>query len=298
MSISRRNFILQSLLAAGVFGLASPKSLLAGFQNDNFRELRRNVGIYSNRGGTIGWLINRRGGAVVDTQFPDEARACVEGLKERQRHRGMLNAVINSHHHGDHTGGNAVFADYSDSIISHRKAKEYLQATTEDKKMLPNQVYETDLQLNIGDERIHLNYYGNAHTSGDTVTTFERANIVHMGDLMFNRVHPFIDMGSGANIENWADLLAKVRDNHDSSTIYIFGHGNPEFGVTGSDRDLAFFQDYLEALLYYARRAKEDGKTKEEFVAMETMKGFEDFVSFGARLSLEANLGNAWDEIS
>lgn len=295
MSITRRDFIFTTLMAAGFLGI--PKFGPAQSQSGQFQTLRRNVGIYSNRGGTIGWLINRRGAVVVDTQFPDEATACLAGVKERQRQSGLLDAVINSHHHGDHTGGNAVFREYTKTIVAHKEARNYLAATTQNKAMLPDTVYDTTFRLSVGDERIHLTYYGKAHTSGDSVILFERANIIHMGDLMFNRVHPFIDTGSGAHIQGWANLLKSVRETHDRDTHYIFGHGHQEFGVLGSGDDLLHFQHYLEALLEYANSAKNQGKTKEELLETQHMKGFEHFVSFGARLSLRANLEKAWDEL-
>ncbi len=295
MSVTRRDFILNSLMAAGLLGM--PTFAFSKQQSGQFQSLRRNVGIYSNRGGTIGWLINRRGAVVVDTQFPDEANAAIIGLKERQRRSGLLDAVINTHHHGDHTGGNGVFREYTKTIIAHKEARNYLAATTSNEAMLPDTVFDNHHQLSSGDERIHLNYYGKAHTSGDAVIVFERANIIHMGDLMFNRVHPFIDTGSGASIKGWADLLKNVRNTHDNDTQYIFGHGHQEFGVLGSSADVHHFQNYLEALLSYAHDAIAKGKSKEEFLETESMKGFENFVSFGARLSLRANLEKAWDEI-
>ena len=65
------------------------------------------------------------------------------------------------------------------------------------------------------------------------MVTFEQANVVHMGDLMFNRLHPFVDRASGARISNWIEVLEQVTAAHSADTIYIFGHGTPGAGVTG-----------------------------------------------------------------
>src|SRR5262245_55177673 len=86
--------------------------------NPVFTELRRNVGTFTARGGTIAYLINPGGVAVVDTQFPDTAKMCLDGLKTRASNRG-LDFVVNTHHHGDHTGGNGVFRDATKKIVAH-----------------------------------------------------------------------------------------------------------------------------------------------------------------------------------
>ena len=72
-----------------------------------------------------------------------------------------------------------------------------------------------------------LKYYGPAHTSGDAVVTFEKANVAHVGDLVFNRRHPYIDRPAGASIANWIKVLEGTVADHDGGTIYIFGHAAP-----------------------------------------------------------------------
>jgi cyclase len=72
-------------------------------------------------------------------------------------------------------------------------------------QLFPETTFTETWSADAGDERVLAPYYGRAHTSGDVVITFERANVVHMGDLMFNQLHPVVDRAAGATIRNWID---------------------------------------------------------------------------------------------
>ena len=128
--------------------------------------------------------------------------------------------------------------------------------------------------------------------------TFERANVVHMGDLMFNRLHPFVDRSSGARIASWIDSLGQVVAEHDADTIYVFGHGSPSAGVTGDRSELTHLRDYFSATLELTQREIQAGGSKEEIAATESLLGFEDYVSPFPLLSLSGVLGVAYDELS
>ena len=136
-------------------------------------------------------------------------------------------------------------------------------------------------------------------TSGDVVISFETANIVHMGDLMFNRFHPFIDRPAGASIANWIKTLETVPGQHGADTIFIFGHAKEGFGVTGGKTDLAKFRDYLSAVLDYTRKQMAAGKSKEEMAKADALPGFEEYASPAPpRISLATVLATAYDELS
>lgn len=139
-----------------------------------------------------------------------------------------------------------------------------------------------------------MKHYGPAHTGGDVVVLFEKANVAHMGDLMFNRLHPVIDRTNGASIANWTVVLNKVAAELPADTLYIFGHAGPAREVTGSRADLAHHASYLTALLEYVRVQVKAGKTREQVVAStEIIKGFEDYGPLIAR-----PLGPAYDEVT
>jgi cyclase len=119
MPVSRREFLAPSSAAVAAWPLKS----VAWAQTPsppaaNFLNIRRNVGVFTGCGGTIGWLISKDAMIAIDSQFPDTARICVEGLKQRAGGRGFDRLFIR-HHHADHTAGNAVFRPETKKIVSH-----------------------------------------------------------------------------------------------------------------------------------------------------------------------------------
>jgi glyoxylase-like metal-dependent hydrolase (beta-lactamase superfamily II) len=145
-----------------------------------------------------------------------------------------------------------------------------------------------------GDEKIAIKHYGPAHTGGDVVIYFEKANVAHMGDLMFNRLHPVIDRVNGASIANWTTVLNKVAAELPGDTLYIFGHAGQNFEVTGSRADLTYHGKYLAALLEYTREQVKAGKTLEQLIAAkDVIKGFEDYGPL-----IQRSLAPAFDEVT
>lgn len=117
-------------------------------------------------------------------------------------------------------------------------------------------------------ERIVARHHGRAHTSGDAVITFERANVVHMGHLAFHRRHPVVDRAAGASMRNWMRVLEQVVNAHARDTVYIFGHAAEGLPVTGSSTELLQFRDYLGAVLAFVERHVAAGRSREEILAM------------------------------
>src|SRR5690349_6484226 len=120
MSLTRRDFLVTSTAA-----VAGARVLFAQQQPPQitpvFTAIRRNVGFFTGRGGTIGYLNDPKAVVSVDTQFPDSAKLFVEGLAKMTNSR-PIDLVINTHHHGDHTGGNRVMKDASKHILAHENA--------------------------------------------------------------------------------------------------------------------------------------------------------------------------------
>lgn len=305
---SRRDFIERSaaLAAAGLMvrSIASAQVSKGGQApvNPDFRPLRRDVGYFTARGGTIGWLGGAKALAAVDTQFPDTARLFLDGLPGRGGRK--LDVLVNSHHHGDHTGGNGVFRPETKLIVAHDNVPRLQRAAAEKSKTLDRQTYADTTfpatwRQELGSEVILARYHGPAHTGGDIVTLFEAANVVHMGDLVFNRMYPVIDRPGGASIRGWIGVLEKVTKSYPEDAIYIFGHGNPKFGVSGRRADLLVLRDYFSGLLDHVQKRITAGEPKEKVVALDNLPGFPDFhVTPGVQNRLPANLGVAFDELS
>ena len=276
-----------------------------------YTEIRRGVGTWTARGGTIGWLVNPEGAVAVDSQFADVASMCVERLlKESGKTR--ITALINTHHHGDHTGGNGVFRPVTGQIIGHENVPNYMRSSHEAAMkrraettpapttpvpaapVVPDRTFAKTWSFAHGNERVTATHYGPAHTGGDAVILFERANVAHMGDLMFNRAHPVIDLVNGGSIKGWIQVLEKVASSHGADTIFIFGHAGTGHPVTGNRDNLRYHAKYLGALLEHVGREVKAGKTKEQVTASTALlAGFEDYGPLIAR-----SLGPAFDEVS
>ena len=296
--MDRRQFLRQSSLLAA--GAAIPFTNLFAGAAGNFTTLRRNVGYFTERGGTIGWLASDDAMVVIDSQYPKSAQNCLNGLKDRSDH--PLDLLINTHHHGDHTGGNPVFEGVAEKMAAHQNVPKLMkqanqEADGEGNTAFPTTTYSNSWKVDVGDEIIHAKYYGRGHTSGDSVIYFEKANLVHMGDLVFNRMNPYTDRPSGASMMNWVEILETVADEYPADAMYIFGHGKPEYGVTGNREDLSVMSNYLSSILEYVQQGVEQGKSKEEITDLEVLDGFENFL-YADFWTLPDNLGVAYEEIT
>jgi len=312
MSQSRRDFL--ALSAVGIVaGTLGRPTLARAWQQQPapitpvFTPIRGNVGYFTGRGGTIGYLINSGGVAVVDSQFPDSAKLCLDGLQERSKNRGV-DLLINTHHHGDHTAGNIAFKGIAKHVVANARAAELQQQVYDNAVkaaaakggaapaaiLVADRTFTDTWSESLGDEKVTAKTYTPAHTSGDAIIIFEKANVVHMGDLLFNRAHPVIDRAAGASIANWIRKMEDVSKAHGNDTIFIAGHYGAKFTPVCARPDLTVMRDYLTALLDFVGAQIKAGKTRAEVVAMtDVLKGFEDHGPLIAR-----PLGPAYDELT
>lgn len=305
MLINRRHFLVTSsvALAAGVVRdlPALGQTPQAPAPAPRFEDLRGSVGIFTMRGGTIGYYVSPDGVVVIDSQYADTAPLCLDGVKQRASR--PIDLLINTHHHADHTGGNLVFRPAVKKIVAHARVPELqkmaaAQAKTEAQQAYPDATFTDTWTEQIGRETIVARHHGPGHTGGDAVITFERANVVHMGDLMFHRIQPRVDRPAGASIANWVTTLEHVAKAHDNDTLYIYGHSAPGVSVTGRRADLTAFRDYLSAALDYVRKQIAAGAAKDAIIKLDTLPGFPDIAPLGGRLTASHLLEMAFEELS
>lgn len=313
--MNRREFLIRSsllassglLLRSPVWGQSAAAPAKASFTSS--KSVRRGVGYFTGRGGTIGYLSSGSALAVVDTQFPDTALLCKEMLVGSSGR--TIDVTLNTHHHLDHTAGNAVFKPASKLLVAQAlvprlqfEAAQRAEAAgkAQDAAMLDHQVYaSTTFQdvwsMDLGDETVSAEFHGPAHTGGDAVVYFEKANVVHTGDLVFNRLYPVIDRPGGASISGWIKALDAVAKTYPADALYIFGHGKAAFGVSGTRADLGRQRDFLLGLIDYTQKQIALGKPRSEIVALANLPGFDDWHDpLPNRLGL--NLGAAYDELT
>ncbi|MCE3281388.1 MAG: beta-lactamase protein [Chitinophagaceae bacterium] len=297
--MERRSFLKHGSLLAGASLLLQKQALAEFFRQPAWKitMLRNDVGVFSERGGTIAFLLNKKGIAVVDSQFPEQSQHLVDELKKQSEK--PFKYLINTHHHRDHSSGNISFKGIAEHVVGHENCLANMKRVAEkdkieDKQLYPDITFSNTWKKKIGKEKIKAHYFGAAHTNGDAIIHFEHANIAHMGDLMFNRRHPVIDRTSGANIRNWTSVLQKTIDTFDNDTIFVFGHAFDPEKITGNKQDLAAFKNYLEKLLAFAEAEHKAGKTKEEFIKNTAIPGETEWKGDGISRALTA----AYEEVS
>ncbi|NNE71609.1 MAG: MBL fold metallo-hydrolase [Rhodothermales bacterium] len=275
--LSRRSFLLTGS-AAMAGAVALPTSVFGGVGHVlNFTPIRKGVGTFTMRGGTIGYLATPDAVVVVDTQYAEPAATVLSGLRERADR--SIDVLINTHHHGDHTNGNAVLSPHTGQFIAHVEAARLKKVAVESRgepepASYPTTTYSESLQMRAGTELLDLRHHGPAHTGGDTVVHFVEANVVHMGDLVFNRMPPFIDMPGGASIAGWIQTLETVHDRFDQDTVFIHGHAGPNYGVTGTREDLLAFRDFLSGLLEYVQKGLQAGYDVDGLASVDRLPDF------------------------
>ncbi len=296
--MQRRNFIKNSALTIGALTLAQ-QNLLAGLFEDPWKitMLRNDVGIFEEKGGTIAFLVSKKGLVAVDSQFPDQSKHLIDEMKKRGEEAFKL--LINTHHHGDHSSGNISFKGIVEQVVAHANSKtnqenSAKQNKSEEKQLYPDTTYTDSWSGKVGKEKMKLHYFGAGHTNGDSFVQFEEANIVHCGDLVFNRRHPYVDRTAGANIKNWIQVLDKAMNKFNKETIYVFGHAGPGYKVTGTADELKAFQDYLGNVLKFVEGEIKAGKTKEEVLKATIIPGGEEWKTDG----IQQPLGAAYDELT
>ena len=287
MPLSRRQFVARSSAA-----LASLPFAHVAFASPRrpFEDLRGGVGFFTGRGGTIGYLASDRALVVVDTQFPDQAQACYDGLDERTPGRAsVVDLLVNTHHHGDHTAGNAVLAPLAARHVAHQAAPGLQRAAAVRSGSLDAQAYARETyterwSADVGGETVTLHYFGPAHTAGDSVVHFEEANVAHMGDLVFNRLPPYIDLAAGASTTGWMAVLEAAHAALDDETVFIFGHGQDPWGVTGTRADLLVMRDVLAGLNEHVAAGLSAGRSADE-IAVDVLPSFPDHVTDGRTMA-------------
>lgn len=299
MKITRKNFLKASAIITGGVLLPAFKFPYR-FQDSKyqFTTIRNNVGIFIERGGTIGWYATKDELIVIDSQYPETAKNLVDGLRQKSSRR--IDILFNTHHHGDHTSGNLFLKDYANKIVAHENCKALQEknygGNPDKPQVYPNVTFTNNWADEFGNEKVVARYFGPAHTGGDSVIHFEKENIAHVGDLVFNKTFPFIDPNGGGSIQQWIITLEKMIKYYDDNTTFIFGHSIADEFLVGKRSDLTNMKNYLNALIDLVTKEIKNGKTKEEISGITTIPGFENLKERwqGAR---KMNLERAYDEL-
>lgn len=293
IDMQRRSFIKNTSLTLGALALLNSDSLAAFLADPAYtiKMLTKDIGIFIEKGGTILFMLNKEGIVVVDAQFPDTALHLLDELKKKSNKPFEL--LINTHHHGDHTSGNIAFKGLALHVLAHANSKINQQIVavknkTEEKQLYPDVTFTDTWSRKFKKEKIMLYYFGAGHTNGDSIVHFQHANIIHAGDLVFNRRHPFVDKSAGADIANWIKILEKTTSQFSKNTTYICGHAGKDHDVVVKNADLLAFRDYLGNLLHFTDTEIKAGKPRTEILKATTIPGSPEWQGDGIERGLDA----------
>ncbi|MEO7768924.1 MAG: MBL fold metallo-hydrolase [Ferruginibacter sp.] len=297
--MQRRSFLINTGLTLASLAFLSNKTIAQLLADPawKIKMLNKEIGVFTEKGGTIIFMFSKDGIVVVDSQFPEQSQHLIDELKKQSTQPFRL--LINTHHHGDHTAGNISFKGLVPHVLAHENSKINQERVAKEKKnedqqLFPDQVYTTTWCEKIGKEEICLHYFGAGHTNGDSFVHFTKANIVHVGDLVFNRRHPFVDRSAGANMSNWIKVLDKAGATFNNQTKFVCGHAADGYDIVLTKADISLFGEYLGKTLQFVEREIKAGKTKEEIIKNTLIPGAPEWKGDG----IDRPLGAAFDELS
>lgn len=230
-------------------------------------------------GGNIGVSVGDDGLAIIDDQFAPltpKIRAALAQLSAKP-----VKFVVNTHWHGDHTGGNEEFGKTGSVIVAQGNVRQRMSTEHFSRMLnqaipaspaaaLPVITFDTAVTLHWNGDDLEVLHLPNAHTDGDAIVRWSKANVVHLGDLMMQTSYPFIDLESGGSVQGLVAALTRVEALADAETRIIPGHGKV-FGKA----ELTAYRSMLETLRDRIGIAIEAGKSLEEVIAMQPSREFD-----------------------
>ena len=233
--------------------------------------LRRGISVLEGSGGNIGVLTGKDGKLLIDSGFAVSKARIVEALNALSA--DPVTQLINTHWHVDHTDGNAWVHSAGATITAHENTKKHLSTSTRVEGWqytfppspagaLPTTIFDDEQHVHHNDTSIGLKYYGPAHTDSDISVVFEEADVIHVGDTLWNGIYPFIDYSTGGSIDGMIRATERNLSVITEKTIVIPGHG-----PVGNKAALSEFRDMLSTIRSNVAALKKQGKSLSETIA-------------------------------
>ena len=270
------------LMTAAVLALAVP----AAGQDQDFSKveikttpLAGSVSMLEGSGGNIGVSVGPDGVLLVDDEYAPlvhKIEAAVKKLSPQP-----IRIVVNTHWHGDHTGGNGPLAKEQVVVFAQENVRKRMSAEqfnaffkhatpAAPPEALPIVTFADGITFHVNGDDIEVIHVAPAHTDTDSIIFFRKANVAHAGDIFFNRVYPFIDVSSGGSINGMVAAADLILGRIDDQTKVIPGHGPP-----GGKADLKAYRDMLATVRDRIQKAIREGKTLDQVVASKPTAEFD-----------------------
>ncbi len=224
----------------------------------NSIQVSNSVYMLVGQGGNIGVSVGDDGVFVIDDQFAQLTPKILESIKKLSDK--PIQFVVNTHYHGDHTGGNANMEKAGAKIIAHDNVYKRL-AEGKATEGLPVITFNDKLSIYINGEQVLIFHVDNAHTDGDAMLYFTKSNVLHAGDTYFQKRYPYIDVNSGGSIDGYINAVKMALMVIDEDTKIIPGHGD-----LSNKTEYASFLEMLNILRANVQAEIDKGKSENDIV--------------------------------
>src|SRR5499433_856585 len=232
-----------------------------------------NIYMLEGQGGNIAASVGEDGIVIVDDQFAPLADKIQAALKELKITDKPVRFVINTHYHGDHTGGNVPFSNAGSTVIAQDNVRKRLvsggaagnggsvkmDVKPAEKAALPIITFEHDVTVHLNGEDIRALHFPAGHTDGDAIIFFPKNNVVHMGDDFVRYGFPFIDVASGGSVQGMIAAMEKVQTQVPADVKVIPGHG-----ALSNLGDVRAYVKMLKETMAVVQKALDEHKTLEQ----------------------------------
>ncbi|PKP44396.1 MAG: MBL fold metallo-hydrolase [Bacteroidetes bacterium HGW-Bacteroidetes-13] len=232
------------------------------------------------QGGNIGLLVGEKKALMIDDQFAPLTGKILDAVKTVTDK--PVSYLLNTHWHGDHTGGNANMSQTGALIFAHENVRKRLENAQREKNelipnALPNFTFTDQMNFFFEDEEIMFLHSHNGHTDGDAMVYFVQNNVLHTGDLYFQGRYPFMDLNSGGSVSGYIEAVRKALMLINDDTKIIPGHGN-----LSNKKEYLSFLEMLEYLHSNISQAIASGKSEAEIVADTSLTEKYDKLGYGS----------------
>ena len=264
-----------------------------------------NIYMLEGAGGNIAASVGEEGIVIVDDQYAPLAEKIQAALKDLGVTTKPVRFVINTHYHGDHTGGNELFNNAGSTLIAHENVRKRLETggtagnggslkmdqKPASKNALPIITFEHDVTVHLNGEDIRALHFPSGHTDGDSIIFFPKNNVVHMGDDFVRYGFPFIDVASGGSVQGMIAATEKVAAELPADVKVIPGHG----ALSNMD-DVKAYTKMLKETSAVVEKALDNHKTLEQMKQEKILGPWEKFS--GAFINSDAFIETLYNSLT